>query len=92
MAEPKEYTIFEFNTGAGPIRRKVSTAPPRKPTDDEIPIIDLGGLSDTLSSREACLESGLSAAELSAFDDSSDAVDSSLWVDGGASGVSSGSL
>ena len=43
-APPPGYTTIELLTPAGPEFRRVSTAPPRPATRNEIPVIDLHGM------------------------------------------------
>lgn len=47
------YTTVELLTPKGPEFRKVSTAPPRPATDEEIPRIDLSAIDGDLESRKA---------------------------------------
>ncbi|KAJ5287613.1 hypothetical protein N7478_003299 [Penicillium angulare] len=47
-----QYTQVELLTLHGPVFRRVSAAPPRPATDDEIPIIDLGTIDDGFEARE----------------------------------------
>ena len=48
-----EYITLELFTPAGPQYRRVSTAPPRAPTADEIPIIDISSLDGDYEARKA---------------------------------------
>lgn len=47
------YTTVELLTPKGPEFRRVSTAPPRPATDEEIPRIDLSAIDGDLESRKA---------------------------------------
>ena len=51
MTQASQYTQIELCTLNGPEYRRVSTAPPRTPTDDEIPVIDLTAIDGTLEER-----------------------------------------
>jgi isopenicillin N synthase-like dioxygenase len=53
MAALVEYTQIELLTLSGPEFRRVSTAPPRLPTEDEIPVIDLASVDKDLEDLEA---------------------------------------
>jgi isopenicillin N synthase-like dioxygenase len=61
------YTTLELATAEGPQYRQVSTAPPRKPTAEEIPIIDLSNLDDDYASRAAIAAKVKVAAENTGF-------------------------
>jgi hypothetical protein len=67
MSATQTYTTVELNTGTGPVYRKVSTAPPRKPTADEIPIIDLSEIDGSLENRVAIAAKIRKAAENTGF-------------------------
>jgi hypothetical protein len=62
-----EYTQIELLTLSGPEYRRVSTAPPRPPTDDEIPIIDLSSIDGDIEDRKAIASKIKSAAENTGF-------------------------
>ncbi|KAF9890662.1 hypothetical protein FE257_005793 [Aspergillus nanangensis] len=63
----KTYTHVELLTLKGPEYRRVSTAPPRPPTDDEIPIIDLTTIDGTLEEKKQLAEKVRLAAENTGF-------------------------
>lgn len=67
MATTTEYTQVELLTLHGPEFRRVSTAPPRLPTEDEIPIIDLSSIDDGVEARKAIASHVRSAAENTGF-------------------------
>ncbi|KAI9035984.1 isopenicillin N synthase family dioxygenase [Aspergillus affinis] len=52
MSQTSTYTQIELCTLNGPEYRRVSTAPPRTPTEDEIPVIDLTAINGTLEERK----------------------------------------
>lgn len=52
MTEFPQYTQIELLTLTGPEYRRVSTAPPRTPTEDEIPIIDISAVNGNLDERK----------------------------------------
>ncbi|KAJ5494094.1 Oxoglutarate/iron-dependent dioxygenase [Penicillium fimorum] len=62
-----EYTQVELLTLSGPEFRRVSTAPPRPPTDDEIPIIDLAFIDKDLEARKVIASKVRVAAENTGF-------------------------
>lgn len=62
-----EYTRLELRTLTGPVYRRVSTAPPRIPTDDEIPVIDLGLIDGDLNARKQLASKVRAAAENTGF-------------------------
>jgi isopenicillin N synthase-like dioxygenase len=62
-----EYTQVELLTLSGPEFRRVSTAPPRQPTDDEIPIIDLASIDKDLEARKTIASKVRIAAENTGF-------------------------
>ncbi|KAL4953473.1 Clavaminate synthase-like protein [Aspergillus filifer] len=62
-----EYTHVELRTLNGPEYRRVSTAPPRIPTDDEIPVIDLTPISGRLAERKQVAAKIRAAAETTGF-------------------------
>jgi isopenicillin N synthase-like dioxygenase len=66
-AESPTYTTVELLTPHGPEYRRVSTAPARKPVDDEIPVIDLSTLDGDLAARQALAARICSAAENTGF-------------------------
>lgn len=61
------YTQVELLTLQGPEFRRVSTAPPRPSTEDEIPIIDLSTIDDGPTAREAIASQVRAAAENTGF-------------------------
>ena len=61
------YTRLELATAEGPQYRKVATTPPRKPTAEEIPIIDLSNLDGDFASRAAIAAKVKAAAENTGF-------------------------
>lgn len=61
------YTILEPLTPTGPQYRKVSVAPPRTSTADEIPIIDLSTLDGDWAARQALATKVKAAAENTGF-------------------------
>jgi isopenicillin N synthase-like dioxygenase len=67
MATLIEYTQIELLTLSGPEYRRVSTAPPRPPTEDEIPIIDLSSIDGDIEDRKAIASKIKSAAENTGF-------------------------
>lgn len=62
-----EYTQVELLTLSGPEFRRVSTAPPRPPTEDEIPIIDLASVDKDLEARKSLASKVRAAAESTGF-------------------------
>ncbi|KAL5341974.1 2OG-Fe(II) oxygenase superfamily protein [Aspergillus crustosus] len=62
-----EYTQLELRTLNGPEYRRVSTAPPRIPTDDEIPVIDLSPINGSLEDRQQIATKIRAAAENTGF-------------------------
>lgn len=62
-----EYTQVELLTLHGPEFRRVSTAPPRLPTAEEIPIIDLSSVDGDLNARKAIAAQVRAAAENTGF-------------------------
>ncbi|OQD89746.1 hypothetical protein PENANT_c002G03057 [Penicillium antarcticum] len=62
-----EYTQIELLTLSGPEYRRVSTAPPRPPTEDEIPIIDLSSIDGDIEDRKGIASKIRSAAENTGF-------------------------
>ena len=67
MATLLEYTQVELLTLSGPEFRRVSTAPPRPPTEDEIPIIDLASIDKGLEARKTIASKVRAAAESTGF-------------------------
>ncbi|KAJ5950763.1 uncharacterized protein N7479_009176 [Penicillium vulpinum] len=67
MATLVEYTQVELLTLSGPEFRRVSTAPPRPPTDDEIPVIDLASIDRDLEARKSIASKVRAAAESTGF-------------------------
>ena len=61
------YTTLELATAEGPVYRQVSTAPPRKPTSEEIPVIDLSNIDGDFTSRAAIAAKVRVAAENTGF-------------------------
>ncbi|KOC12643.1 hypothetical protein AFLA70_130g002651 [Aspergillus flavus AF70] len=61
------YTQIELLSANGSVLRRVSTAPPRLPTDDEIPIIDLAPIDGTLDERKALASRIKAASENTGF-------------------------
>ncbi|KAL4884892.1 Clavaminate synthase-like protein [Aspergillus karnatakaensis] len=62
-----QYTQLELRTPNGPVYRRVSTAPPRIPTEDEIPIIDLTPIDGSLQDRKQIASKIRAAAENTGF-------------------------
>lgn len=62
-----EYTQVELLTLSGPEFRRVSTAPPRPPTEDELPIIDLASIDQDLEARKIIASKVRAAAENTGF-------------------------
>lgn len=62
-----KYTQVELLTLSGPEFRRVSTAPPRPPTEDEIPIIDLASIDKDLEARKSLASKVRAAAESTGF-------------------------
>ncbi|KAJ5382716.1 Oxoglutarate/iron-dependent dioxygenase [Penicillium concentricum] len=62
-----EYTQVELLTLSGSEFRRVSTAPPRLPTEDEIPIIDLASIDRDLEARKIIASKVRVAAENTGF-------------------------
>jgi isopenicillin N synthase-like dioxygenase len=58
-----QYTQVELLTLHGPVFRRVSTAPPRLATDDEIPIIDLSMIDGDFEARKNIASKFKAAAE-----------------------------
>lgn len=67
MTTSTQYTHVELLTLHGPVFRRVSTAPPRLPTENEIPIIDLSTIDDGLEARKAVATQVRAAAENTGF-------------------------
>lgn len=67
--ETKEanFTTIELLTTSGPEFRRVSTAPARPPRDDEIPLIDLGGIDSGIGARKSIAGLVRKAAENTGF-------------------------
>ena len=61
------YTTLELATAEGPQYRRVATTPPRKPTAEEIPVIDLSNLDGDHASRAAIAAKVKAAAENTGF-------------------------
>ncbi|KAK6082630.1 2OG-Fe(II)oxygenase superfamily protein [Seiridium cupressi] len=61
------YTTIELLTPQGPEFRQVSTAAPRPPTADEMPLIDLSSIDGDLESRKALALKIKAAAENTGF-------------------------
>lgn len=66
MAQTK-YTQIELLSAKGPVYRRVSTAPPRTPTEDEIPIIDLSPIDGTLEMQKELASRIRAAAKNTGF-------------------------
>jgi isopenicillin N synthase-like dioxygenase len=66
-AQTLTYTTLELATPNGPVHRRVATTPPRKPTSEEIPVIDLSSLDGDLASRKAIAARVKAAAEITGF-------------------------
>ncbi|KAL4866127.1 hypothetical protein BDV12DRAFT_138480 [Aspergillus spectabilis] len=62
-----EYTQLELRTLNGPEYRRVSTAPPRIPTEDEIPVIDLAPIDGGFEERKQIATKVRAAAENTGF-------------------------
>lgn len=62
-----EYTTLELATPNGPVLRRVATKPPRKPTAEEIPIIDLSNIDGDHASRKAIAAKVRVASENTGF-------------------------
>ncbi|KAK9849278.1 hypothetical protein MYU51_014503 [Penicillium brevicompactum] len=62
-----EYTQVELLTLNGPEFRRVSTAPPRPPTENEIPVIDLSSIDGTFEDRKSIAAQIKAAAENTGF-------------------------
>ncbi|KAJ5924745.1 hypothetical protein N7466_008932 [Penicillium verhagenii] len=62
-----QYTQVELLTIHGSEFRRVSTAPPRLPTQDEIPVIDIGGIDGDLEARKNIASQVKAAAESTGF-------------------------
>ncbi|KAL3480955.1 2OG-Fe(II) oxygenase superfamily protein [Aspergillus californicus] len=62
-----DYTSLELRTLNGPEYRRVSTAPPRLPTEDEIPVIDLTPIDGDFLARAQLAEKIKTAAESTGF-------------------------
>lgn len=62
-----EYTHVELLTLHGPEFRRVSTASPRLPTEDEIPIVDLATIDDGKEARKIIAAQVRAAAENTGF-------------------------
>ncbi|KAE8153270.1 2OG-Fe(II) oxygenase superfamily protein [Aspergillus avenaceus] len=67
MATQTEYTHVELLTLKGPEYRRVSTAPPRPPTNDEIPVIDLSPIDGDQQARGELATKVRAAAENTGF-------------------------
>ncbi|KAE8154528.1 2OG-Fe(II) oxygenase superfamily protein [Aspergillus avenaceus] len=61
------YTEIELLSATGSIFRRVSTAPPRLPTDEEIPIIDLSRIDGTPEEKNALAVKIKAASENTGF-------------------------
>ncbi|PYH91151.1 2OG-Fe(II) oxygenase superfamily protein [Aspergillus ellipticus CBS 707.79] len=62
-----QYTHVELLTLKGPEYRRVSTAPPRLPTDEEIPVVDLSPIHGDAAARAALAAQVRAAAENTGF-------------------------
>lgn len=67
MTDAQTYTTIELLTPNGPEFRRVSTAPARPPRDEEIPLIDLGGIDGGLEAKTGIAEYVREAAENTGF-------------------------
>ncbi|PLB53879.1 2OG-Fe(II) oxygenase superfamily protein [Aspergillus steynii IBT 23096] len=67
MSETTQYTQIELLTLKGPEYRRVSTAPPRSPTEDEIPVIDLTAINGTPQKRKDLASKIRAAAQNTGF-------------------------
>ncbi|RAH68439.1 isopenicillin N synthase family dioxygenase [Aspergillus aculeatinus CBS 121060] len=67
MTTECEYTHVELLTLNGPEYRRVSTAPPRLPTKDEIPVIDLNPIDGDAQERQQLAAKVRAAAENTGF-------------------------
>jgi hypothetical protein len=65
--QTQEYTTLELLTLSGPEYRRVSTAPPRKPTPEEIPVIDLREINGDAGARKSLAAKVRAAAEKTGF-------------------------
>lgn len=65
--ESTGYSTVELLTPNGPEFRRVSNAPPRLPTTDEMPVIDLSGIDGDLTARKAISSKIRAAAESTGF-------------------------
>ncbi|RMZ86012.1 hypothetical protein DV737_g183, partial [Chaetothyriales sp. CBS 132003] len=63
----ESYSVIELLHPTGPVYRRVSTAPPRLPTDDEIPLIDLSAIEGNFESRKGLAAKIRVAAEGTGF-------------------------
>ncbi|KAE8386461.1 2OG-Fe(II) oxygenase superfamily protein [Aspergillus alliaceus] len=61
------YTQIELLSANGTVYRRVSTAPPRLPTDDEIPVVDLATIDATWEERKALAAKIKTASENTGF-------------------------
>jgi isopenicillin N synthase-like dioxygenase len=66
-ATEEGYTYVELRTLNGPEYRRVSTQPPRLPTENEIPIIDLSPIDGDLQSRKELASQIRKAAQSTGF-------------------------
>ncbi|PWY66722.1 Clavaminate synthase-like protein [Aspergillus heteromorphus CBS 117.55] len=62
-----QYTHVELLTLNGPEYRRVSTAPPRPPTDEEIPIVDLAPIDGDPAARAQLAHQVRAAAQTTGF-------------------------
>lgn len=61
------FTTLELLTPTGPVIRRVRAAPPRKPTDDEMPIIDLSTIDQSEDARKSLAAQVKAAAQNTGF-------------------------
>ncbi|CAI6336790.1 unnamed protein product [Periconia digitata] len=61
------FTTIELLTPTGPVSRRVCVAPPRKPTVDEMPVIDLSSIDQDANARKALAVKIKAAAENTGF-------------------------
>jgi len=61
------FTTLELLTPTGPVIRRVRAAPPRKPTADEMPIIDLSTIDQNKDARKSLAAEVKAAAQNTGF-------------------------
>lgn len=62
-----QYSQIKLLTLKGPEYRRASTAPPRAPTDEELPVIDLSAIDGTLEERKKIADKIRAAAQNTGF-------------------------